>query len=240
MAFCNSCGAQVDDAAAFCRSCGKPLPRTATAPPQAGFSPQPPPPTNREVPFDAPRSGSSVVKVVLIVFAVIIGMGVLGVVSAFHMLKRVKVEQRGDRTHVETPFGTVDTNADPAEVAKNLGVEVYPGAKALESSSAVTVGSMKTATATFTTSDPPDKVSEFYEKRLPNARVSTHDGKEHTIVADTESGMTTVSIDSSGGKTTIVISTIAGKHMKVLRVPQGKEPPEPPEPPPPPGEKKPL
>src|SRR5579871_5195377 len=104
MAFCNSCGAQVDDAAAFCRSCGKPLPRASTAAPVSAGAPQPPPAVPRhEVPIDAPSTSSNVLKVVLIVFAVIVGLGILGTVAAVQVLHRVKVEQRGDRTHVETP-----------------------------------------------------------------------------------------------------------------------------------------
>ena len=54
-------------------------------------------------------------------------------------------EQDGN-VHVETPFGTVDSTQDPAEAARNVGVDLYPGATvAKDGSSNMTIGGMHTA-----------------------------------------------------------------------------------------------
>ena len=71
MPFCNSCGTNIESGAQFCPKCGKPAgaggPVAATGGATSpGASPQ----------------GNNAVKIILIVVAVIVGLGVLGTIAA--------------------------------------------------------------------------------------------------------------------------------------------------------------
>src|SRR6266568_2175080 len=68
MAFCNSCGATLSAGTKFCNKCGAAV---AAAAPTPGVTPASVPPTT---------GGSSALKIILIVVAVIVGIGILGVV----------------------------------------------------------------------------------------------------------------------------------------------------------------
>ena len=75
---------------------------------------------------------------------------------------------------VETPFGSIETSNDPDQAAKDLGVDIYPGAEVQKNGSAtVNFGSIHTVTASFDSSDSVDKVCDFYRSRFPNAMTSS-------------------------------------------------------------------
>src|ERR1700733_5635692 len=120
MAFCNSCGAPLNAGTKFCNKCGVaagPMPPTMTAP-----APAPP-----------ATGGSSALKIILIIIAVIVGLGILSVGAfsffIYHVAKSSHVTQEGDHVKVESPFGSVETSKDPDQAAKDLGVDLYPGAE---------------------------------------------------------------------------------------------------------------
>jgi hypothetical protein len=88
----------------------------------------------------------------------------------YRVAKNAHVTQEGDHVKVDTPFGTVETSKDPAQAAKDLGVDLYPGAQAQKTGTAnMTFGNVHTVTASFESSDPVDKICDFYKSRLPNA-----------------------------------------------------------------------
>src|SRR5271168_2994089 len=120
MAFCNSCGAALNSGANSCTKCGAAI--AGGAPTAAAPVPVAP----------APARGNSALKVVLIVIAVIVGIGVLGITTivfvGYHIAKGSHVTQDGDKVKVDTPFGTFSAN-DPDDAVRELGVEVYPGAQ---------------------------------------------------------------------------------------------------------------
>jgi len=152
----------------------------------------------------------------LIVVAVIIGLGILGMVTsaffAWRIAKHTHISSRGDKVRVETPFGTVESTQNSDEAARNIGVDVYPGARALKSSAgAVTFGGMKTAGAEFETSDAPEKVAEFYKQKFPGAMVSTQGDDQYSIVSNEKNRVVTINIESQDGKTRINIANVTGK-----------------------------
>src|ERR1019366_9764925 len=139
MAFCNSCGTAMEAGAKFCPMCGA-APSTAAG-------------AVSGVPA-APAQGSGALKIILIVLAVIVGLGILSMGTCAFMvhraLHRMHVRDHDGNVHVETPFGTVDSTEDPNEAARNVGVDLYPGATvAKEGSANMTIGSMHTATVTL-------------------------------------------------------------------------------------------
>lgn len=212
MAFCNSCGATLVPGTKFCNKCGSPI--------TSGAAPTATPTVSAPTPMAAaptpvapqPTGGSSALKIVLIVVAVIIAIGIIGIAGVgligYRIAKSAHVQQKGDSVKIETPFGTVSTN-DPDQAVKDLGVDVYPGAQVQkEGTASATFGSIHTVTANFETSDPLDKVCDFYRTKFPAATVNTSDQDHCNIVAKDKSNAVTITIESSGGTTRIQIATV--------------------------------
>ena len=197
MPFCTSCRAAMEATAQVCPSCGKAV-SGATAPPPATATPAP-----------APAKGGGALKVILLVlgglallFVVVIAIVVGG---AYYVAKQSHVEQGPEGAKVETPFGTVEATKDDAEkIAAKMGIEVYPGARALPGAASVTMGSMHSATAMYESDDSAEKVAEFYRKQFPHATVTTTRGEDekespYTVMAFGDSGKwTTITIEPSG------------------------------------------
>ncbi len=136
MAFCNSCGASITPGTRFCNNCGAAIvdssPVPGVAPSAAGG------PATAQPPIAAATTaqGGGALKVVLIVVGVVVLFGILGIASLVFFATRVArhshIHQQGNNVKVETPFGSVETTKDPEEAARNLGVDLYPGARAAE------------------------------------------------------------------------------------------------------------
>src|SRR5579863_7380941 len=123
MAFCNSCGVSVAPGIKFCNKCG-----AAVAAPAAGAV--------AAAPAAAPAQGgggSGVLKVILIVIGIFVILGVLAVSTVafigWRVARNLHVRQDRDHVKVETPFGNMETSKNPADAARDLGVEIYPGAQ---------------------------------------------------------------------------------------------------------------
>jgi hypothetical protein len=114
---------------------------------------------------------------------------------------------------VDSPFGTVESTQDPNQAARNVGVDVYPGATLRKNGSAsVAFGSIHSATAEFESDDPVASVAAFYGSKYPAANV-TSSGERTTILAGDKGNMTTIVIEPQGGKTRIHVAKITGKAM---------------------------
>jgi hypothetical protein len=154
------------------------------------------------------------VKVVVVILAIVIGLGVLIAVGALifgiKVMRATRVEQGPEGTRVTTPFGSVVSSDDPVEIARSLQVEVYPGATPLSGGAAVNVGGFKVVNARFETEDPPEKVAEFYRTHYPRANVSVQERNEHTLVVDTGKGVISVNIQRRGDGSRIEIANVGG------------------------------
>jgi len=213
MAFCNKCGSPIVAGTRFCNKCGTPilastLPIAAPASPStagAGTISAAPVPT---------QSGGNSVKVLLIAVGVIILLGILGIASAGFFAWRIahhtRVHQEGNNVKVDTPFGSVETTKDPAEAARSLGVDLYPGAEVQKDGSvSASFGGMHTTSVNAETTDSVDKVSSFYKSRFPNATVTSSDSGRSTIVANEHGSIITVNIEGEGDKTRIQITNVS-------------------------------
>jgi hypothetical protein len=208
MAFCNSCGTNLAPGAKFCTKCGTVVAGAAPPPaPVAGSPAISPGPA-------APKTGSSsAVKIILVVVAVIVVFGILGIATlgiiGMRIARRTHISQNGNQVKVETPFGSVDTTKDPQQLAKDLGVEIYPGAQPQANGSAsANFGGLHTTSAVFLSSDPLDKVCDFYRTKFPNAMTSTSSQNHCSIVSNDHGNMITVNVESSADSTKIQISSI--------------------------------
>ena len=207
MAFCNACGATLNPGTKFCNKCGAAVAPGASTP--AGAPAAPPP-------AQTPTGGSSALKVILIVVAIIVGIGILGVATVgiigYRIAKSSHVSQNGDHVKVDTPFGSVETSKDPDQAAKDLGVDLYPGAQVQRNgASSAAFGGIRTVTAIFETPDAPDKVCTFYKSRFPGAMVTTSDQNRCTIVSNNQKNMITINIQTSGDMTKIQITNVTKK-----------------------------
>lgn len=218
MAFCTSCGAQLDPNAQFCVKCGS---RQAVG---AGGGAAAAPATTQ------PAGGSNALKIVLIVIVAVILLGVVGSVATMVFVgkklhdAKVSVVEKGGEATVVTPMGTVHTTKDAAKIAENLGVEIYPGATAIEGGSEVQAMGMHTVTGVFETSDPAEKVGEFYQQRYPKGIYSLND-REVSLVSGGKGAMITITAREDGGRTRLTIVSMSGKGV---RAPEAPEPPAPP------------
>jgi len=214
MAFCNSCGAAITAGTRFCNKCGAPIlastlpPAAPAAAPGAGTQAVP-------VPASIPpaQPGSSALKIVLLVIAGLVVLGIVGAAAlgtfAWRIAHHTRVHQDGNNVKVETPFGTVQTTKDPQEAARNLGVDLYPGAQPVnEGSSSTTFGNVHTATLNFETTDSLDKVCSFYKPKFPNAMVMSQESSQCTIVSNDQVNMITINIKAENDKTHILITSV--------------------------------
>lgn len=205
MAFCNSCGVSLDPGTKFCNKCGAAV---SGATPGAVAAPV------TAAPAPTQGGGSGVLKVILIVVGVFVILGVLAVSTVafigWRVARNMHVKQEGNHVKVDTPFGSVETSKNPEDIARDLGVDVYPGALAERNGSATaTFGSMRTASAVFKSSDSVDQVSAFYKAKLPNAAVTTSDQNRCTIIAQDQRNMTTINIQADDGQTKIQITHVS-------------------------------
>jgi flagellar basal body-associated protein FliL len=204
MAFCNSCGAALTDGTKFCNKCGA----ATAAPPAPGMTAPPPSPP--------PTGGSSALKIILIIIAVVVGLGILSVGAfsffVYHIAKSSHITQEGDHVKAETPFGSFESSKDPEQTAKDLGVDVYPGAQVQKNGTAsVTLGNMHTVAANFESSDSVDKVCAFYKSKFPNSTVNTSDQNHCTIVSSDQKNMITINVQASGDTTKFQITSVSKK-----------------------------
>lgn len=216
MGFCTNCGTKLDDGQRFCTSCGAqqgnsaPVATTAIAP-KAAAAPSPAPVAQQQpIQPATTNSGGGALKIILIVVGVLVLLGLIagGVVAyiGYRASRAIKVDENGKATSIETPWGKVSTKQDVKKAAEQLGVEVYPGATAVEGSGAVSFGdNLSFGNAEFETSDSLDKVEQFYKKQLPKGAFVPVDENQRTMLASTSKSMVTISLERSGDKTIIRI-----------------------------------
>jgi len=161
----------------------------------------------------ATTGGGGAAKVILIVIVILVGLALLASVAGLlgfrYFARKMRVETSGDRAKVTTPFGTVITG-DAAETARNLGVEVYPGARPLPGGASVNFAGIRTAAAEFQTPDTPDQVQSWYRSRYPRSEINVSDQSQHTMVFSTSKGMVTINIEPRDNMTHIQISQVGG------------------------------
>jgi hypothetical protein len=210
MAFCNSCGATLDGGAMFCTKCG------AT---QRGAAPAATPVFTPAVATAAtPQKSGGALKIILIVVAVIVFLGILGIGAVsfigYRIARHSQVHNEDGNVRVDTPFGSVNTSTNPDDAARNLGVDLYPGAEVIKgTTSNMTMGAMHTAAADFETSDPVSTVGDFYKSKLPNASVVSTTAEHYTIISTDKKNMLSINIEPKDGKTRIHIARVSGKMV---------------------------
>jgi hypothetical protein len=184
---------------------------TSSQVPQPGsFQPVPQP-----VGAPAPKSGSSAVKIILIILGIFVGLGIVvgGIVAygVYRVAHSIHKDADGNIT-VTTPKGTITANSSDTFTAADLGIAIYPGATQGKAGLRMNIAGKSMVTANFLTSDSPAKVMAFYEAQAgPNAQtVTTSAGGTISIQNGANSITVTVTQSSiaDNGKTQFTIVNI--------------------------------
>ena len=204
---CAKCGAELTPNVQSCSSCGA---TAAAQPAVAQFIDEP------------PTSGRSTLKIILIVVAIIVGLGILGLGAlgyiGYRIAKNVHVDPSGRMT-MNTPAGTITTTPADNISAADLGVEIYPGAQSTRGGMTMEMPNGSGVTGVFLTSDSPDQVLAFYKDKFGSAaHVSSLFGNTtiHHKISQQEFIQVRISANSKldNGKTRIMIS-----HTKLNMAP---------------------
>lgn len=211
MAFCNSCGERLESGARFCAKCGAGQPAGAAAPAATTAPPAP------AAAGPQPQS-SSALKIILIIVAVFVGLGVLGVGTAafigWRIAHHTRITDKNGNVRVESPFGTIESSNNADDTARNIGVDIYPGATMRKGNAAnITMAGVHTVSAEYETDDSADKVADFYKAKFPDANISATDQGHTTIVSSDKKNLITINIEPSEGKTVIHIANVSGKGL---------------------------
>ena len=204
---CAKCGAELTPNTQSCSSCGA---AAATQPTVAQFIDEP------------PTSGRSTLKIILIVVAIIVGLGILGIgaigIIGYRIAKNTHIDANGRMT-MNTPAGTITTTPTDNISEADLGVEIYPGAQSTRGSMTMEMPNGSAITGVFLTSDSPDQVLAFYKDKLGSAATVISFFGNTTIqlkINQQEFIQVRISANSKldDGKTRIMIS-----HTKITKAP---------------------
>jgi hypothetical protein len=200
--YCTKCGTEVSPDKQFCTACGTPASVGAAV---TGSAQPAVPPAS---------SGSSAVKIILIVVAVFVGLGLLGAGAFGYMVWRVahnvRVSENVQQMSMSTPEGTLSLNATQSHSASDLGTDIYPGAQSIKGGMKMSLPTGMMVSGIFVTPDSKDQVVNFYKSEFGDTAsfMDTEDAAMLTLKkGEQESVMVTVSSKASenDGKTKIAI-----------------------------------
>jgi hypothetical protein len=201
--YCSKCGTELAPGAQSCASCGTPVavPVAAAAP---GTLPPAPPQTG----------GNNAVKIILIVVAVVVGLGIVGVACVgyigYRVARSVHVSGSGKEVTINTPGGSISTNASETFTSTDLGTDIYPGATTGKGSMRMSLPTGSMVTAVYVTGDSKDQVVSFYKEKF-GSDVSVMDSSDTAVITgkkgENESVVVTVTPNSSQyeGRTQVAI-----------------------------------
>ena len=219
--FCSKCGAEVPAGAYACTACGSPV----AAPAQPVAAPAQPvaAPAAQPVAAAPAPQGNNVVKIILIVVAIFVGLGILGAGAFTFMVWRVahaihvSGNSNGGSVTLHTPGGTIDMNSSQSYSADDLGTDVYPGAT--QGGMKMDLPTGKVVTAVYVTSDSKDQVTAFYKSKF-GSDGSTFDAPTGTVMTVNKSPQDSVMVtitnnaQENQGKTQItIVHTISTKSQ---------------------------
>lgn len=167
-------------------------------------------------PVGAPpkKSGSSALKIILIIVGIFVVLGVLVIgVIGYGVWRVHKAIQTGPNGQVKIGNFTANTNNQFTE--SDLGIAIYPGAEQQKDSLRMSLGGKTMITANYLTPDSKDQVIAFYkDKAGPNAQSMVTNDMAQFIV------------DVGGGdQTTVMITQRANMHngetsITIVRAPK--------------------
>jgi hypothetical protein len=133
-----------------------------------------------------PRQGSSAVKIILIIVAVVVclGIAVVGVVGYgfYRISKAVHKDLTTGKVTIDTPNGPISATTDNKMTEADLGIAIYPGAEQAAGGAKLNLGGGPMVSANFLTSDPKDKVIAFYKDQLGSSAQVMESGNSAFLI----------------------------------------------------------
>lgn len=143
--------------------------------PVAGSMPQP-------VASPAPSGGMSTVKIVLIIVAVFVCLGLmaLGVIGygVWRVAHAVHKNLTDNGMTIDTPGGSISTTTGKNYSAEELGVDLYPGAQPGRGGMHMALPTGSITAANYVTSDSKQQVVDFYKSKLGSKALPTEIGEK--------------------------------------------------------------
>ncbi len=180
--------------------------------PTPGFAPAGPRPGG---------GGSTAVKIVLIIVAIFVGIGILGAGIVGYGIWRVshaihRAAHDGTITIPGANGGSLSVSSSQNFTASDLGTDIYPGATAGQGGMRMSTPSGSWVTGIFLTSDSKDQVLNYYKAKFgsDSALMETNDAAILTLKkSEKESIMVTISSKAgeNDGKTKIAIMHTVSK-----------------------------
>ena len=206
--FCAKCGAALSANEQFCKSCG-------AAAATGGAVAAPAQPITGQPTAAPAQSGGSAVKVILIIVAIVVGLGILGLgavgFTAWRISRAIRVNGHGGQVTLQTAEGKVNLNASENYSATELGTDPYPGAQSTRGGMKMDLPTGSMVTGVYLTSDSKDHVVDYYKGKFGStlAVFDTADAAILTFaISKQESVMVTITAKPSeyDGKTRITIT----------------------------------
>lgn len=206
--FCEKCGAPASTGEQFCSSCG------ASAAPAAQ-------PTAVQPVAVPAKSGGGAVKIILIIVAVIVGLGILAMGAigyvGWRVSRAIHVSGPNGQMTLQTSEGKVNLNTSETYTAAELGTDPYPGATSERGGMKMDLPTGSMVTGVFTTTDSKDQVVAFYKAKFGSG-ASVIDSSDGAIISmnisPQESVMVTVSANSSQDKGKTRVAIVHTKNNK--------------------------
>jgi hypothetical protein len=175
--------------------------------------------TPTPVPAPAPKSGGAL-KIILIVLGVIAAVVILlfGLLAygCYHIAHSIAHSENGKSTITIPGGGSISAN-DTAYTPAELGADIYPGAKALQGGSRISMPNGSIVTGVFGTQDSVQQVESFYKDKFGSNAVDYGSGDGAMVskkVAEHESVNVTITANKSANadyKTKFVIMHTSAK-----------------------------
>jgi hypothetical protein len=170
------------------------------------------------LPAPPPAQSSGALKIILIILAIVIGLIVIAGGSCAYFVHRAinrsHINQKNGEVSIDTPFGSLNSTSDPAQAARDTGVEAYPGATVQKGGAAnMNIGKMHTSTVTYETDDPPATVADFYKSKFPNANMTSGENGRYSLLSGTKDDLTTITIEPRDGKTQIAVAKVTNSGI---------------------------
>jgi hypothetical protein len=162
----------------------------------------------------APAKSGGALKIILIVIAIVVGLGILGIgavgFTVWRVAHSIRVSGSGKDASISLPGGTLTTNTSEVYTASDLGIDIYPGARPGKGSMRMSLPTGSVITAIYETSDPKEQVVNYYKGKL-GSESSVFDSGDGAVLSvqrgKQESIMVTISANPQRdeGKTKIAI-----------------------------------
>jgi hypothetical protein len=143
-----------------------------------------------------PTGGNSTLKVVMIIVAVLLVLGVmvLGVIGyGVWRVSRGFHKNADNGVSINMPGGVISTNPTQKFTADELGTVIYPGAETGRGGVKMTLPTGPMVTATYLTTDSKDKVIAFYKDKL-GSKVQVMESDSGAVMTLNKGGSDTVMV----------------------------------------------